>query len=312
MASVEIVLPVYNEERVLADSVVSCTRTWAPMCLMTGPNHNRRQRLEVTARRNCRKAGTSSCRVSEVFHVPEAGRGRALTQAWLGSDADVSAYMDIDLSTGLESLPPLIDAIATGRADVASGTRLGPGAQTNRSFKREVLSRGYVFMINTAFRGVRLRDMQCGFKAISRECAQTVLPLVQRHRLVLGHGATSAGGQRRLEGALHPCALGRGHGQPGENRQHGSQRHPRPLAHAVVRLASRREARRRARSGREQGRLRPRAPWWPAARPRPTSAACQTRSGWIFGPKTLCAKPQSEPAMTFSRPRVWPGARCAA
>ena len=61
-----------------------------------------------------------------VFHVPEAGRGRALTRAWLGSEADVSVYMDIDLSTGLEALPPLIDAIATGRADIASGTRLGP------------------------------------------------------------------------------------------------------------------------------------------------------------------------------------------
>ena len=113
-----------------------------------------------------------------MFHVPEAGRGRALTRAWLNSDADVLAYMDIDLSTGLESLPPLLDAVATGRADVASGTRLGPGARTNRSFKREVLSRGYVCMINAAFRGVRLRDIQCGFKAISRECAQAILPLV--------------------------------------------------------------------------------------------------------------------------------------
>jgi len=68
----------------------------------------------------------------EGFHGPDAGRGRALTRAWLSSNADVSVYMDIDLSTGLEALPPLIDAIATGRADVASGTRLGAGAQTCR------------------------------------------------------------------------------------------------------------------------------------------------------------------------------------
>src|SRR6185503_12838492 len=141
--------------------------------IIIADNGSRDRTLEIAE-----KLSNDLLRVS-ILHVPEAGRGRALTRAWLNSDAEVLAYMDIDLSTGLESLPPLLDAVATGRADVACGTRLGPGARTNRSVTRDVLSRGYVFMINAAFRGVRLRDTQCGFKAISRECAQTILPLVR-------------------------------------------------------------------------------------------------------------------------------------
>src|SRR5436190_761978 len=174
MASVEIVLPVYNEERVLAESVgklhaYMSANVFDDWRIKIADNGSRDGTLEIAE-----QLSYELPRVS-VLHVPEAGRGRALTRAWLSSDADVLAYMDIDLSTGLESLPPLLDAVATGRADAASGARLGPGARTNRSFKREVLSRGYVFMINAAFRGVRLRDAQCGFKAVSRECAQAIL-----------------------------------------------------------------------------------------------------------------------------------------
>ena len=86
------------------------------------------------------------------MHIPEAGRGRALTRAWLASDADVLAYMDIDLSTDLDAFPTLVSAVAEQGYDVAAGTRLGAGSETTRSLKREVLSRGFVLMINVLFR----------------------------------------------------------------------------------------------------------------------------------------------------------------
>jgi glycosyltransferase involved in cell wall biosynthesis len=114
----------------------------------------------------------------EMMHIPEAGRGRALTKAWLSSDADVLSYMDIDLSTDLGAFPKLVSAVADQGYDVAAGTRLGSGSETTRSLKREVLSRGFVLMINTLM-GTKLRDTQCGFKAIGRECARQLLPLVQ-------------------------------------------------------------------------------------------------------------------------------------
>src|SRR5262245_38153045 len=65
--------------------------------------------------------------------IPTRGRGLALREAWLGSSADVVAYMDVDLSTDLEHLPELASMVASGKCDVAIGTRLARGAETRRS-----------------------------------------------------------------------------------------------------------------------------------------------------------------------------------
>src|SRR5215471_19869210 len=177
MSNVEVVLPVLNEEKVLESSV----RT-LPSYLRREPDHNWR----ITIADNGSTDGTlviarrlaAELPDVQVMHVEEAGRGRALSQAWLASEADIVSYMDIDLSTGLEAFPWLIDAIDAGLADVTAGTRLGRGTQTTRSLKREVLSRGYVFIIEAMFRA-HLQDTQCGFKAISRACARQLLPLTQ-------------------------------------------------------------------------------------------------------------------------------------
>ncbi len=174
---VDVVLPVLNEEKMLEASV----RTLCAF-LDRQPAHGWRvtiadngstdRTLEIAQRLSTELPAVG------VYHVAEAGRGRALSHTWLNSDADVLAYMDIDLSTDLGALPRLIEAIASGRADVSAGSRLGKGSETTRSLKREVLSRGFVAMINLPF-GTQLRDTQCGFKAISRDAAQKLLPLVE-------------------------------------------------------------------------------------------------------------------------------------
>jgi glycosyltransferase involved in cell wall biosynthesis len=177
MKSIEIVLPVLNEEKVLESSVRKLhtflsARVPGDWRITIADNGSTDRTQDIG-----RLLEAELARVS-LFHIPEAGRGRALSLTWLASEAHVLAYMDIDLSTDLEDFPELCDSIARGEADVTAGTRLGKGARTTRSFKREVLSRGFVLMINAAF-GTRLRDTQCGFKAISRECAQALLPLVK-------------------------------------------------------------------------------------------------------------------------------------
>lgn len=177
MSSLEVVLPVLNEQRVLESSVRTLhdfldtvmTNDWR---ITIADNGSTDETLAIA-----RRLDAELPRV-RALHITEPGRGRALTQAWLASSADVLAYMDIDLSTDLAYFPRLVQMIETGEADVASGTRLGPGAKTRRSLKREVLSRGFVFLINSLF-GTRLRDTQCGFKAVSRAAAQKLLPLVE-------------------------------------------------------------------------------------------------------------------------------------
>jgi len=115
----------------------------------------------------------------EYLRLEQRGRGRALKHAWTRSDADVVAYMDMDLSTDLSALPTLVDAIVEGGAGVATGSRLTRGAQViGRSLKREIISRCYSLMFRTMF-FTGFVDAQCGFKAVSRRVVEEVLPLVE-------------------------------------------------------------------------------------------------------------------------------------
>src|SRR2546423_3548238 len=107
----------------------------------------------------------------------EKGRGRPVRHAWLGSDASVVAYMDIDLSTDLDALLPLIAPLVSGHSDVAIGSRLAPGARVARGFKREVISRTYNLLLHVVL-GARVRDAQCGFKAVRADAARRLLPEV--------------------------------------------------------------------------------------------------------------------------------------
>jgi len=112
-----------------------------------------------------------------VVHLNQKGRGRALRAAWSESDADAVCYMDVDLSTDLRFVPPLIEALTSGY-DVAFGSRLAPGAQVTRGLKREVISRCYNAMIKLFF-WHHFWDAQCGFKGATRQVVKEVLPLVQ-------------------------------------------------------------------------------------------------------------------------------------
>jgi putative flippase GtrA len=113
-----------------------------------------------------------------VLSLAEKGRGRALKRAWLESTADVVAYVDVDLSTDLRALPPLVAPLLSGHSDIAIGTRLGRGSRVVRGAKREFVSRSYNLILRRAM-GVTFTDAQCGFKAMRRDVAQRVLPLVE-------------------------------------------------------------------------------------------------------------------------------------
>ena len=175
--SVEVVVPVYNEERALPESIPAlCAylETYFPYrwSVVIADNASTDATLSVAE-------GLASAypRVS-VLHLEEKGRGRALKAAWSASEADVVAYMDVDLSTNLWSFLPLVAPLATGHSDVAIGSRLLRGAMVTRQWKRELISRCYNLLIKTLFDN-RFSDAQCGFKAVKRGVAQELLPQVE-------------------------------------------------------------------------------------------------------------------------------------
>ena len=178
MARIDLVIPVYNEEHVLADSVAKVL-SWADghpeheWRVVVANNASTDRTLEMARRLEGQYPG----RVA-ALHIPVKGRGIALRVAWLTSPADVMAYMDVDLSTDLAHVPALVDPLASGEADVSYGTRLHRDSQVVRSFKREFISRSYVFVLRW-LGGLRVTDAQCGFKAIRRDVARAVVPLVR-------------------------------------------------------------------------------------------------------------------------------------
>ncbi|HEX4109337.1 MAG TPA: dolichyl-phosphate beta-glucosyltransferase [Solirubrobacteraceae bacterium] len=174
---VEIVVPVYNEERVLAASVL---RLFAylerelpyPYLITIADNAS----TDGTWALAQRLADGLPC--VRARHLDAKGRGRALRAAWSASEADVVAYMDVDLSTDLRALPALIAPLVSGHSELAIGSRLARGARVTRSLKRELISRSYNRLLALALRA-RFSDAQCGFKAGRREAVQALLARVR-------------------------------------------------------------------------------------------------------------------------------------
>ncbi|MBI4233644.1 MAG: glycosyltransferase family 2 protein [Chloroflexi bacterium] len=176
--SVDVVIPVYNEERDLPRCVARLREFLKdaiphPWCVVVADNGSTDRTLDIAKELASQHPGQVA-----YIHLPEKGRGRALKRVWLERPADILSYMDVDLSTDLAAFPPLVAAIAEEGFDIAIGSRLRRGARVERGLKREMLSRGYNLLIR-AMLWTHFADAQCGFKAISRQAAQAILPLVR-------------------------------------------------------------------------------------------------------------------------------------
>ena len=174
---VEIVVPVHNEEAVLRESVERLhehLRNGFPFSarILIADNASTDRTLAIA-----RRLAGELPEVS-VMHLREKGRGRALRAAWLGSPAEVVCYMDVDLSTDLRALLPLVAPLMSGHSDVAIGTRLANGAHVTRGAKRELISRAYNRVLRASLRA-RFSDAQCGFKALRSNVARALLPAVR-------------------------------------------------------------------------------------------------------------------------------------
>jgi glycosyltransferase involved in cell wall biosynthesis len=173
----DIVIPVYNEERILDHSV----RTLHAYVHAHVPYATRITIVDNASLDATRPIGAEIAAALDgvrFIHLAEKGRGRALRAAWMASDARVLAYMDVDLSTRLEWLTPLIAPIISGGSDISIGSRLAPGALVTRRLGRECISRGYNLLLRAVLH-TRFRDAQCGFKAIRAEVARALLPAVR-------------------------------------------------------------------------------------------------------------------------------------
>ncbi len=176
-ARVDVVVPVYNEQAGLASSIRRLHRF-----LDASLPYDWR----IVIADNASVDGTAGIAAELVHELPRVavitlalkGRGRALRAAWSASDADVVCYMDVDLSTDLRALIPLLAGLLAGDGEVAIGTRLAPGSKVVRGPKREFISRCYNRLLRLVLRA-RFTDAQCGFKALRADAAARLLPEIK-------------------------------------------------------------------------------------------------------------------------------------
>jgi glycosyltransferase involved in cell wall biosynthesis len=177
IASVDVALPVYNEVSDLQRGVFRLHTYLSEQFPFT---------FRITIADNASTDGTAqladelaaSIPAVHVVHLTEKGRGRAVRAAWSASNSPVLAYMDIDLSTDLAALLPLVAPLMSGHSDVSIGSRLRRGSHVVRGAKREFLSRGYNLLLRCTL-AAGFSDAECGFKAIRAEAARELLPLVR-------------------------------------------------------------------------------------------------------------------------------------
>lgn len=176
--TLNVVIPVYNEEMELEKSVTTLAAylsqnlpdfVWQ---ITIADNASTDNTLAIAAKL------ASLDKKIKAIHLPKKGRGRAVKYVWGRSDTDVVAYMDVDLSTDLKHLPPLVRSLLRGY-DIAIGTRNAHGSCVyGRSLLRTITSKTYIMLIKIFF-WVHFSDAQCGFKAATRKVVMEVLPKIQ-------------------------------------------------------------------------------------------------------------------------------------
>ena len=177
-STIDIVLPVYNEEQALPRNILILTdylksNVINPWQIIIADNASTDSTRSVSEMLCERYPGVN------YLYLPQKGRGRALKTAWMESTADLVSYMDVDLSTDLSHFPQLIKCLESG-SHIAIGSRLSKGSKVTRSLRREFISRTYNLMIKSMF-FTGFPDAQCGFKAMTREAARTLLPKIKNN-----------------------------------------------------------------------------------------------------------------------------------
>lgn len=178
LPSVNIVLPVYNEEKELSQSVKTLYG------FLTNNIHDFTWHITIVDNASRDETYTIAKKLAlkhkevTAIHLDLKGRGRAVKHAWRKRNFDILAYMDIDLSSDLKHLEALVHSLGRGY-DIAIGTRNSYGSRVyKRTLLRTITSKVYILLIKMLF-FVNFSDAQCGFKAVTRRVVDELLPHIK-------------------------------------------------------------------------------------------------------------------------------------
>ena len=173
---VSLIFPAYNEAQKIGRAVSRATEALTALTdsfeIIIAEDGSTDKTKEIATRLS--KEYNS---VKYIHYDERLGRGEALRRAFTLSKGSIIIYMDVDLSTEVGFIEPLIDAIRNGW-DLATGSRMLPESVTTRSYIRELTSRAYNMLIQILF-NTSVKDHQCGFKAFKRASLYKILNKVE-------------------------------------------------------------------------------------------------------------------------------------
>ena len=176
-ATYDCIIPVYNEERRLEPNIETLHRYLSETlpshdwCIIIADNASTDATPRI-AKGYAEKLGRIT-----YHRLEKKGRGRALKETWMRSNADFVSYMDVDLSTNLKAVAEMMELFEKGW-EIVLGSRLIAGANITRCRHREIISRGWNFLVGAVF-NTRFSDAQCGFKGLSREAKEILVPQLE-------------------------------------------------------------------------------------------------------------------------------------
>jgi len=177
MKKVVLVVPVYNEESLLEDSIVQLYEFFKK-------NVKYDWKIVIADNASIDKTREISERLSKKFkrvelvYVDKKGRGIALRTAWQNYSADAYGYCDADLATDLSFISDLFKEIIEEKNNLTIGNRYLKSSNAERNPDRLFYSKIFNLIVRLLFKS-KITDFQCGFKAIDRKTLEKVVPLIE-------------------------------------------------------------------------------------------------------------------------------------
>lgn len=103
------------------------------------------------------------------------GKGAAVRRGMLASRGALALFTDADLSTPIDELTPMIEALKAGSYDVVIASRDLPDSKLDlrQPWYRELAGKTFNLMVRVVS-GLPFRDTQCGFKLFTRAAGQAI------------------------------------------------------------------------------------------------------------------------------------------
>ncbi len=167
-----IILPAFNEERVIAANLVKILEfmdglkvDYELIVVNDGSQDNTLGEVQ----------GVISPRLKCITYAQNGGKGYAINQGVRVVQGKYILFMDVDLSTDLQEIPKFLTTIANYKVDMIIGNRkIDPSYQlVKQPFYRRFFGQGFTWL-SSLFIGRFYTDYTCGFKMFTAAAAKTI------------------------------------------------------------------------------------------------------------------------------------------